>query len=102
MNIVTVTETKSYTVDWKRLANQVEDLVMEKMRNDLDNWRNDLSMRQMFLQDAADGLAVCELLLSEDWTRAKQKLRDMDTASRDEVYDMIESVAGADFFEILG
>lgn len=102
MSIVTVTETESYTVDWKRLAGLVEQAVMEKMRDDLANWHNDLSMRQMLVQDAADGLAVCELLLGEDWTRAKQKLRDMDTASRDEVYDMIDAVAGADFFKILG
>lgn len=102
MAIVTVTETKSYTVDWESLASQLEWAVMQKLRDDLAHWHNDLSMRQMLVQDAADGLAVCEYLLSSKTRPARQKLRDMDTAARDYVYDMIEEIAGADFFDIVG
>ncbi len=101
MSIVTITETTSYTVDWKSLASQVERLVMDKMRDDLANWHNDLSMRQMLVQDAADSLAVCELLQAGNWSKAEDRIRDMDTAARDYVYDIIAEVAGADFFDIV-
>jgi len=101
MSIVTITETQSYTVDWKILASQVERLVMDKLHDDLANWQNELSVRQMFVQDAADSLAVCELLQAGNWSKAEDRIRDMDTAARDYVYDFIEQVAGADFFKIV-
>ena len=102
MSIVTVTETKSYTVDWVALAAGVERLVLEKMKNDLEHWADSLSMKQMFVQDAADSLAVCEAMQdSESWSVVEEKLWDMDTAARDYVYDFIAEVAGADFFDIV-
>jgi hypothetical protein len=101
MSIVTITETQSYTVDWKILASQVERLVMDKLHDDLANWQNELSVRQMFVQDAADSLAVCELLLEGNWSKAENRIRDMDTAARDYVYDFIAEVAGEDFFKIV-
>ena len=101
MSIVTVTETKSYTVDWNTLAEAVEKRVMEKLKEDLEHWAEDLGMRSMFLQDAADGIKVCELLLDGKWHKVKEKLWDMDTAARDCVYDFIAEVAGDDFFDIV-
>ena len=100
MTIVTVTETKSYTVDWAALAAGVEQLVMDKLHDDLANWSNDLSMRQMFVQDCADSLAVCEVMLEKQtWSAVENRLWDMDTAARDCVYDFIEIVAGREFFD---
>jgi hypothetical protein len=101
MSIVTVTETKSYTVDWATLASEVEQRVMDKLHDDLANWSNDLGMRQMFVQDAADSLAVCELLLEGKWREAENRIRDMDTAARDHVFDFVAEVAGEDFFKIV-
>ena len=101
MSIVTVTETKSYTVDWATLAREVEQRVMDKLHDDLANWSNDLGMRQMFVQDAADSLAVCELLLEGNWSKAENRIRDMDTAARDYVFDFVAEVAGEDFFKIV-
>lgn len=104
MSIVTVdTETKSFDVDWATLAQAVEDRVMNKLHDDLAHWgrAKDLSMRQMFVQDAADSLAVCELLLEGKWKPVEEKLWDMDTAARDCVYDFIAEVAGPDFFKIV-
>jgi hypothetical protein len=99
MSIVTVTETQSYTVDWTKLAKGVARLVEAKLKQDLANWKTDISMKQMFLQDAADGMVVCELLSEGKWKQAEARVRDMDTAARDYVYDFIDEVAGADFFD---
>ena len=100
MSIVTVTETKSYTVDWAALAKGVEKRVMQKLKGDLANWKKDLSMKQMFVQDCADSLAVCEAMLDkQSWSAVEEKLWDMDTAARDCVYEFIAEVAGSDFFD---
>lgn len=102
MSIVTVTETKSYTVDWAALAEAVEVRVMQKLKDDLAHWKKDLSMKQMFVQDCADSLAVCEAMLDKEmWSAVENKLRAMDTAARDCVYDMIAAEAGEDFFDIV-
>jgi hypothetical protein len=101
MSIVTVTETQSYTVDWTKLAKGVARLVEAKLRQDLANWKTDISMKQMLVQDAADSLAVCELLSEGKWKQAEARVRDMDTAPRDYVYDFIAEVAGADFFDLV-
>jgi hypothetical protein len=89
-------------IDWAELAAQVSTMVIAKMHARLHNWAGELSMCQMFVQDAADGLAVCEILVSGDWHKAQDRLRNMDTAARDCVYDMIHQVAGADFFDLVG
>jgi len=95
-----VTETKTYIIDWVALAAGVERLAMEKMKNDLEYWTNDLGMRQMSVQDAADTLAVCEVMQGkESWPAVEIRIREMDTAVRIRVYDFIEQVAGANFFD---
>ena len=104
MAIVTVEETRTYTVDWAALAAGVEALVMEKLRNDMEHWAGDehLGMRQMFVQDCADALAVCETMVDKQSFQAvEDKLWEMDTAARDYVYDFIAEVAGADFFDLV-
>jgi len=92
MTIVTVTETKTYTIDWRALSKGVEKLVMEKLKQDLANWKNDISMKQMFVQDCADSLAVCETMRDGRWRDVENRLGDMDTAARDAVYDLIAEV----------
>jgi hypothetical protein len=100
MSIVTVHETTTYTIDWAALAAGVEQLVRAKLAEDLENWKDDLSMRVMFVQDCADGLAVCETMLEkESWPAVENRLRNMDTAARDCIYEFIEQVAGAEFFD---
>jgi hypothetical protein len=99
--IVKRVTTETVEVDWATLAQEVEQRVMDKLHDDLAHWSNDLSMRQMFVQDAADGLAVCELLVEGSWHKAENRIRDMDTAARDCVYDWIAEVAGEDFFKIV-
>lgn len=96
-----VTETKSYTVDWAALAAGVEKLVLKKLKADLKDWKHDIGMKQMFLQDAADALVVCELLSEGKWHLAEDRICEMDTAARDYVWDFVEKVAGADFFDIV-
>jgi hypothetical protein len=52
-------------------------------------------------RDAADTLAVCEIMMDGNWEAIEQRLWDMDTAARDCVYDMIAAEAGEDFFDIV-
>ena len=99
MTIVRVYESKAYDVDWKTLADRVEALVMAKLKEDLEHWKEDRGMRAMFLCDAGDSLDVCEALAEGSWSKAEKKLWDMDTAARDYVYDFIEQTAGKEFFD---
>lgn len=88
-------------IDWAGISREVELRVMQKLQEDLEQWADDIGMRSMFLQDAADGLKVCELLLEGKWKPVEEKLWDMDTAARDYVYDFIGEVAGEEFFKIV-
>ena len=102
MIVKTQTEQKTVTtfeIDWAALAAGVEELVLDHMNSQIEHWNDDLSMRQMAVMDAADGLQVCEHLLSGHWGLARKRLFDMDTAARDYVFDFIEVVAGPEFFD---
>jgi len=104
MSIVTVNEptlTSTVHINWQELALQVELLVMEKMRTDMERWADDRSMRAMLLGDASAGLDVCVLLAEGDWRLVEDRLWEMDTAARDYIYDWIGAVAGAEFFDIV-
>ena len=88
-------------VGWGTLSRQVEERVMSKLHNDLATWSNDLGMRQMFVQDAADSLAVCKLIAKGQWAPVEKRLWEMDTAARDCVYDFIEAVVGRDYLDAI-
>ena len=91
----------SINVDWAALAQAVDFSVMQKLQDDLEQWADDISMRSMVLADSSDGLKVGELLQEGNWKAAEQKLRSMDTAARDCVYDFIDAAAGVDFFDLM-
>jgi hypothetical protein len=101
MALVTMRETKTAVVDWTELALAVERRVMAKLQRDLANWEDDLSMREMFIADAADGMAVCVLLEQGKWREAESKIWHMDTAARDYVWEFIEAELGVDELEFI-
>lgn len=101
MTIITKEVKTVVNIDWAELSRAVEQRVMQKLKEDLDSWAEDIGMRSMFLQDAADGLKVCELLLAGEWKPVEDKIWDMDTAARDYVYDFIGEVAGEEFFDLV-
>ena len=101
MALVTMRETKTAVVDWTELALAVERRVMAKLQRDLANWEDDLSMREMFIADAADGMAVCVLLEQGRWREAEKKIWHMDTAARDYVWEFIEAELGVDELEFI-
>ena len=86
---------------WAALAQAVEQRVMIKLKQDLEHWANDIGMKAMFVQDAADGMAVCELLEEGRWREAESKIWDMDTAARDYVWEFIEAELGVDELEFI-
>ena len=101
MALVTVRETKTAIVDWTELALAVERRVMAKLRQDLENWPDDLSMREMLVADAADGMAICVLLEQGKWREAEKKIWHMDTAARDYIWDFLEAELGVDELEFI-
>jgi hypothetical protein len=101
MALVTMRETKTAIVDWSELALAVEQRVMAKLQQDLLNWSDDLSMREMFVADCADGMAVCVLLEQGKWREAESKIWHMDTAARDYVWEFIEAELGVDELEFI-
>ena len=91
---------KKKKIKWDQIAGGVEHLVVKKLKEGLKTWKGDVGMRQMIVQDAADGLAVCEVMLEkQNWTDVEERLWEMDTAARDYVYEFIAVVAGKDFFD---
>lgn len=101
MTVVTTKTVEVIQVDWTALAVKVEEDVMAKLYDDLEQWKDDISMRAMFLQDAADGLEVCILLAEGKWEKAEDRLRDMDTAAREHVWDFIDRHSCNDLFSIM-
>ena len=100
MDLVTVRETKTAVVDWTELALAVERRVMQKLQQDLlINGEIDLSMREMFIADAANGVAVCMLLKQGKWREAEKKIWNMDTAPRDQLWEYLEAELGVDELE---
>ncbi len=89
------------TVDWAALSAAIELRVMQKLKEDLKHWADDVGMRSMFLGDASDGLKVCELLLEGNWQAVEKKLWDMDTAARDYLWDFLEAEIGVDELEFI-
>lgn len=100
---VTVTEkvVKIVTVDWAALAAAVKAEILTKLTNDMDLWKNDVSMLSVVLRDAADGLNVCSLLNEKEWKRVEGRLWEMDTAPREYVYDWIEKHSCENLFRLL-
>ena len=98
MSIVTQRQTVVYDIDWAALSAGVAKLVLEKMNVDLENWV-EINMKQMVVQDAADGLEVAELLEKSNWKGASNKIQHMDTAAREYVQEFIDDVAGPDFWK---
>ena len=88
-------------VDWAALTDELEKQVMAKLADDLEAWKDDRSMRSMFLSDAGDGLDVCEVMLKGNWQKTEDRLWDMDTAARDHLYDWIDQICGGDFVELM-
>jgi len=81
-------------VDWVALSNAVEQKVMTKLADDMNDWKDDRSMRAMFLCDAGDGLDVCEVLAKGVWQDVVDRLWKMDTAARDYLWDFIAQAGG--------
>jgi len=104
MSIVTIYEKTTYDIDWEALAEGVEKLIIERMNYELEVYADDKVIeRQMFVQDAADGLKVCHTMLeTQNWFKVKKSIDEMDTAARDYIYTFIEIVAGPEFFEVVG
>ena len=94
----TVVKTE-FDVDWYQLGLAVESAVMAKMSKGLKTWADEIDMRAMTVSDAADGLRVAEELAYGRVKEAQNQLRNMDTAPREDVYDMIERIAGEKFIE---
>ena len=93
MLVETVTETR-VVVDWASVAAELEPMVMDRMRDSYDHW-DDIGMRAMVVADAADGLRVCEMLATGSSKGVNEYLWNMDTAPREEIVMMIESITGS-------
>jgi hypothetical protein len=86
-------------IDWKGIAAAVDALVMDHHHKMMQEWKDDRNLRIMYTNDATNSLDVCNQLAKGDWNRARAALSNMDTAARDLVYDLIEQVAGKEFFD---
>ena len=90
MVVETVTETR-VVVDWYAVAEALEPKIMQQMRDAYDHW-DDIEMRAMVVADAGDAMHVAELLATGRVEKVRDALWHMDTAPREELICMIESI----------
>ena len=76
----------------KNVAKKLRAAADVKLRKDLRDWpeREDADMRKMFRGDNKDMHRVARLIERNKPEEAIELMRDMDTAARDDVGDMLE------------
>jgi hypothetical protein len=101
MDIVTVAPTVTYTVDWARLATELERCVIKRMKFDLKKYSEACApmSRRLAVRNCSAGLEVCEHISDGQWGLAKQKLNSMASIPSAVIYDMIDEVAGEVFWD---
>ena len=99
MDIVTVAPTVTYTVDWARLAIELERCMIKRMKFDLKKYHEACILRRQAVRNCADGLEVCEHIDNGQWGLAQEMLRSMSATPCSDIYDMIDEIAGEVFWD---
>jgi hypothetical protein len=87
-------------IDTEKLADSIETAVVaefEKRFADVSG--TDQGLQALYISDAADMLEVCRLIKQSEFSEARAKLYHMDTSPREDLYMLMERVAGSEIVD---
>lgn len=89
-------------IDTEKLADSIEAAVVaefEKRFADVRGTDSDQGLQALYISDAADMLEVCRLIKRGEFSEARAKLYHMDTSPREDLYMLMERVAGSEIVD---
>ena len=89
-------------IDSKKLATQLEAAIVAQFRKDftrVSGTDEDLSLQALYISDAGDALDVAHLIRNRNFSTASKQLSRMDTSPREDLYSLIEKIAGSQFVD---
>ena len=89
-------------IDTEILANSIEAAVVaefEKRFAGVSGTDSDQGLQALYISDAADMLEVCRLIQQGYMREAREKLFHMDTSPREDLYFLMERVAGSEIVD---
>lgn len=89
-------------IDTTKLATAIEEAIVREFQGNfarVSGTDEDLGMQSLYISDTGDALEVCRYMERGEWRTAREKLRSMDTLPRENLYFLIERVAGSDFVD---
>lgn len=97
---VTKKVVETFEINYKELADRLEELVIENLKHDIEDYRGDRTMMSMHMEDTAQYLIIIACIANQDIENAKEALKDMDTFPRETFYEMFEKETGVKIYEI--
>jgi len=89
-------------IDTEKLANALEAEIISEFRKCFEyvsGTDSDQSMQALYISDAGDSLDVCRLIKRGEFSEARAKLYHMDTSPREDLYMLMERVAGSEIVD---
>jgi len=87
-------------IDTKKLADSIEAAVVAEFEERFaDVSGTDQGLQALYISDAADMLEVCRLIKQGEFSEARAKLYHMDTSPREDLYMLMERVAGSEIVD---
>ena len=87
-------------IDTEKLADSIEAAVVAEFEERFaDVSGTDQGLQALYISDAADMLEVCRLIKQSEFSEARAKLYHMDTSPREDLYMLMERVAGSEIVD---
>ena len=89
-------------IDTEKLADSIEAAVVAEFEErfaDVSGTDSDQGLQALYISDAADMLEVCRLIKQGEFSEARAKLYHMDTSPREDLYMLMERVAGSEIVD---
>ena len=89
-------------IDNKKLATQIEAAIVAQFQKDfarVSGTNETLSLQTLYISDAGDMLEVCRLIKQGRLDEARKQLFHMDTSPREDLYFLMERVAGSEIVD---
>jgi len=89
-------------IDNEKLANSIEAEVIAQFKQNFAGVvgpNEDVSLQALYISDAADMLEVCRLIKQGRVDEARKSLFHMDTSPREDLYFLMERVAGSEIVD---
>ena len=92
--------TETYEIDYKGLADHLEEQIIKNLEIEIKDSRGDRPMMSMYMRDAAQYIDIIDYITEQDIETAKEMLIDMDTGARETFYEIFERETGINIYDI--